>query len=84
MVLKAKNTIHRGCLQYDAGHTDITASFMAIQKTMTASVAKSTYRASRSEEASHADVAWATMHVLINEPLTAASGKQIKSTLVMF
>lgn len=84
MVLKAKNTIHRGCLQYDAGHTDITASFMAIQKTMTASGAKSTFRASRSEEASHADVAWATMHVLINEPLTAASGRQMKSTLVMY
>lgn len=84
MVLKAKNTIHRGCLQYDAGHTDITASFMAIQKTMTASGAKSTFRASRSEEASHADVAWATMHVLINVPLTAASGRQMKSTLVMY
>lgn len=81
MVLKAKNTIHRGCLQYDAGYSDITASFMAIRKTMTASGAKSTYVASRSEEASHADVAWATMHALINEPLTAGSGKQYKSTI---
>jgi len=41
---------------------------------MTASGNRSTYEASRSEEASHADVAWAIMHALLNEPLTAASG----------
>ncbi|CQD74046.1 phage terminase%2C ATPase subunit [Yersinia intermedia] len=74
MVLKAKDTISSGRLEYDTGHTDITASFMAIRKTMTASGNRSTYEASRSEEASHADVAWATMHALINEPLTAANG----------
>ena len=74
MVLKAKDTITSGRLEYDAGHTDITQSFMAIRKTMTASGNRSTYEASRSEEASHADVAWAIMHALLNEPLTAASG----------
>jgi len=74
MVLKAKDTISSGRLEYDAGHTDITQSFMAIRKTMTASGNRSTYEASRSEEASHADVAWAIMHALLNEPLTAASG----------
>lgn len=74
MVLKAKDTISSGRLEYDTGHTDITASFMAIRKTMTASGNRSTYEASRSEEASHADVAWATMHALLNEPLTAANG----------
>lgn len=37
MVLKAKDTIRRGCLEYDAGATDITQSFMAIRKTMTSS-----------------------------------------------
>lgn len=73
MVLKAKDTIRRGCLEYDTNHTDITAAFMAIRKTMTASGARSTYTASRSEEASHADVAWAIMHALLNEPLTAGS-----------
>lgn len=74
MVLKAKDTISSGRLEYDAGATDITQSFMAIRKTMTASGNRSTYEASRSEEASHADVAWAIMHALLNEPLTAASG----------
>lgn len=61
MVLKAKDTIRRGCLEYDAGATDITQSFMAIRKTMTSSGRSSTYEGSRSEEASHADIAWATM-----------------------
>lgn len=76
MVLKAKDTISSGRLEYDAGNTDITQSFMAIRKTMTASGNRSTYEASRSEEASHADVAWAIMHALLNEPLTAADGGQ--------
>lgn len=74
MVLKTKDTITSGRLEYDTGSTDITQSFMAIRKTMTASGNRSTYEASRSEEASHADVAWAIMHTLLNEPLTAANG----------
>ncbi|KFF67237.1 terminase ATPase subunit family protein [Pectobacterium brasiliense] len=74
MVLKAKDTITSGRLEYDTSHTDITQSFMAIRKTMTASGNRTTYEASRSEEISHADVAWATMHALLNEPLTAING----------
>lgn len=81
MVLKAKDTIRRGCLEYDVSATDLTQSFMSIRKTMTSSGRSSTYEASRTEEASHADLAWATMHVLINEPLTAATGYQSTSIL---
>ncbi|NUL36899.1 terminase ATPase subunit family protein [Kosakonia sacchari] len=81
MVLKAKDTITRGCLEYDVSATDITQSFMSIRKTMTSSGRSATYEASRTEEASHADLAWATMHVLINEPLTAATGQQSSSIL---
>lgn len=81
MVLKAKDTIGSGRLEYDIAHTDITKSFMAIRKTMTASGRSATYEASRSEETSHADVAWATMHALLNEPLTAANGQQPTSIL---
>ena len=84
LVLKAKNTISSGRLEYDTGHTDITASFMAIRKTMTASGNRSTYEASRSEEASHADVAWAIMHALLNEPLTAANGGQSPNILEFY
>ncbi|MGU9867181.1 terminase ATPase subunit family protein [Kluyvera ascorbata] len=81
MVLKAKDTIRRGCLEYDVSATDLTQSFMSIRKTMTSSGRSSTYEASRTEEASHADLAWATMHVLINEPLTAATGEQSSSIM---
>lgn len=81
MVLKAKDVIRRGCLEYDVSATDITTSFMAIRKTMTSSGRSATYEASRTEEASHADVAWATMHALLNEPLTAGSGQTTSSIL---
>lgn len=81
MVLKAKDVIRRGCLEYDVSATDITTSFMAIRKTMASSGRSATYEASRTEEASHADVAWATMHALLNEPLTAGSGQATSSIL---
>ena len=81
MVLKARDVIRRGCLEYDVSATDITTSFMAIRKTMTSSGRSATYEASRTEEASHADVAWATMHALLNEPLTAGSGQATSSIL---
>ena len=81
MVLKAKDTISRGCLEYDVSATAITSSFMAIHKTMTGSGRSVTYEASRSQEASHADLAWATMHALLNEPLTAGCGHVSPSIL---
>lgn len=69
LVLKAYDIISHHRLEFDAGHTDIAQSFMAIRRTTTASGNRPTYEASRSEEASHADLAWATMHALFNEPL---------------
>ena len=84
MVLKAKDVIRRGCLEYDVSATDITTSFMAIRKTMTSSGRSATYEASRSEEASHADLAWATMHALLNEPLTAGISTPLTSTILEF
>ncbi|MBC0370870.1 terminase [Escherichia coli] len=44
----------------------------------------SRYEASRSEEASHADLAWATMHALLNEPLTAGISTPLTSTILEF
>ena len=81
MVLKAKDLITTGRLEYDIAYTDITLSFMAIRKTMTASGRGMTYVASRSEEVSHADIAWAAMHAMINEPLTAGNGNVTPSIL---
>lgn len=75
MVLKAKDVIRRGCLEYDVSATDITTSFMVIRKTMPSSGRSATY------EASHTNVAWTTMHALLNEPLTAGSGQATSSIL---
>ncbi|MEV8471639.1 terminase ATPase subunit family protein [Ralstonia sp. UNC404CL21Col] len=69
LVLKAYDVISKGRLEFDAGWTDFAASFMSIKKTVTASGARVTYQAGRSEETSHADLAWACMHALSYEPL---------------
>ena len=68
MVLKAKNIISKGRLEFDAGWTDIAQSFMAIHKTVTPSGRHVTYVAGRSDETGHADLAWACMHALDHEP----------------
>lgn len=73
MVLKAMDVIGKNRLQFDAGWTDLAASFMAIRKTLTNSGKSITYTAGRSDAIGHADLAWATMHVLHNEPLEGMS-----------
>jgi hypothetical protein len=69
LVLKAKDVITKGRLEFDAGWNDVAASVMAIKKTSTPSGRQITFEAGRSAEISHADIAWATMHALSNEPL---------------
>lgn len=73
MVLKAKDTVTRGRLEYDAGWSDLSQAFLAIRKTLTNSGQAVTYMAGRDENG-HADLAWATMHILDNEPLEAVAG----------
>jgi uncharacterized protein YjcR len=73
LVMKAQDVIRKGRLEFDAGWTDLAAAFMAIKKTMTASGRHVTYVASRSDEISHADLAWACMHALLNEPLEGST-----------
>lgn len=62
-------------LQFDAGWTDMAQSFMAIRKTMTASGRQVTYEAGRSEETGHADLAWAVLHAISNEPLEGMAAR---------
>lgn len=73
LVMKAMSVIHGGRLQFDASATDLAAALMSIKKTMTASGRQMTFDAGRSEETSHADLAWALMHALIREPLEGAT-----------
>ncbi|SFO51790.1 Uncharacterized protein YjcR [Variovorax sp. OK605] len=69
LVLKAKNVISKGRLEFDAGWVDLAQAFLAIRRTLTASGRNVTYDAGRNEETGHADLAWACMHALDNEPL---------------
>jgi hypothetical protein len=69
MVMKAQNLVRRGRLAFDLGHLDIVSSFVSIKKTITDSGRNVTFKAGRRGDDGHADLAWAIMHVLINEPL---------------
>ncbi|MBO3671340.1 MULTISPECIES: terminase large subunit domain-containing protein [Acinetobacter] len=69
LVLKTMDVIRHGRLEYDAGWTDLSQSLMSIKKTLTASQRQMTFTAGRSEETGHADLAWALMHAIHNEPL---------------
>jgi uncharacterized protein YjcR len=84
LVLKAYDVIMAGRLEYDAGWTDLTQSLMAIKKTMTAGGRQMTYKANRTEETGHADLAWALLHALHNEPLEGPHAQTRGSTLEIY
>lgn len=69
MVIKAYDVISKGRLEFDTSWSDLSQAFISIRKTMTANGRQITYQSSRSDEVSHADIAWATMHALYNEPV---------------
>lgn len=75
LVLKGLSVVGNARLQFDAGWTDMAAAFMAIKKTVTASGRHVTYEAGRSEETGHADLAWAVLHAISNEPLEGTTGR---------
>ncbi|MDQ0250980.1 uncharacterized protein YjcR [Sphingomonas kyeonggiensis] len=79
MVLKAKNVFMAGRIEFDSGAQDIANSFMAIRAELTPSQRQVTYKASRAGDTGHADLAWAIMHVLHNEPLDPANLGKRKS-----
>ena len=68
LVLKAQDTIQGSRIEWDAGWTDIAQAFLTIKRGTTGS-GQITYSASRTEATGHADIAWAIMHALANEPL---------------
>ena len=82
MVLKALDVLNHGRLEFDAGWTEMSASFMAIKKTMTASGGKITYDASRDKDSNHGDLAWAVMHALMHEPLEGTTENNTGSVLI--
>lgn len=69
MVMKAQNVVRRGRLAFDSSLLDVVSSFLSIKKTLTTSGRNVTFKAGRGGEDGHADLAWAIMHILMNEPL---------------
>ncbi len=84
MVLKAKNVFQAGRIEFDNGAIDIAHSFMAIRAELTGSQKQVTYVASRAGDTGHADLAWAVMHVLHNEPLDPEQAGARKSRMRIF
>jgi hypothetical protein len=75
LVLKGLSVVGNARLQFDAGWTDMAAAFMAIKKTVTPSGRQVTYEAGRNEETGHADLAWAVLHAISNEPLEGMAAR---------
>ena len=68
LVQKAKAVFEAGRIEYPAEWIDFAHAFLTIRETSTPG-GSMTYSASRTQSTGHADVAWATMHALIHEPL---------------
>lgn len=82
MVLKAKNVISSGRLEFDAGWLDVMQAFMAIRPEITKHGVS--YVASRAGGVGHADLAWAIMHALYFEPLDITEPPGGGSTMEIF
>ena len=77
MVLKGLDVIGKGRFEFDSAYAvEVGSAFMAIKKQLTNSQRQITYVADRSEEASHADLAWACLQVLLNEPFDGRMEEQ--------
>lgn len=76
LVLKTYDVLHQGRLEWDSSCHDIAQAMMAIRKTLTASGRQITYKAGRNEQTGHADLAWALMHALYNEPLEGQNSQR--------
>ena len=73
LVLKAREVIEGGRLEWDAAQPDIAHAFLTIRQTTTDKGAM-TYSASRTSTTGHADAAWSIMHALSHEPLAKQPG----------
>ncbi|WP_370539775.1 terminase large subunit domain-containing protein [Aliivibrio sp. S10_S31] len=69
MAYKAREIINAGRLQFDDEWDDLVHSFLMIRQQTTAKSNQITFISARSKVGSHADLAWAAMHVLHWEPI---------------
>ncbi|WP_262985020.1 terminase large subunit domain-containing protein [Delftia tsuruhatensis] len=86
LVMKAQSLMRAGRFEFDSGDVDLQRSFLAIKREMTGSGKSVTYAAGRGGETGHADLAWACMNAMDNEPLEAVAvgGVPSRTTLEIF
>jgi hypothetical protein len=84
LVMKGQNVMRRGRFEYDAGWHDVSSALMAIRPAMTKGGKHVTYQSGRSIALGHADIAWAILNALINEPLDASEAGQVQSSVEFF
>ena len=82
MVMKAQHSFARQRIEFDGSWIDLQSAFLSIKKALTTSGRAVTFKASRTEEVGHADLAWAAMHIMINEPLDGQ--ERPKGSMEMF
>jgi len=69
MVYKAREIINDGRLLFDAEWDDLVHSFLMIRQMTTKASNQVTFMSNRSKVGSHADLAWASMHIMHWEPI---------------
>lgn len=84
LVIKAQSVFRAGRIEFDAGWTDLMAALIAIRPTLTGSQRGVTYAAKRDGKIGHADLAWALLHALSNEPLDAGSASEATGGTIRF
>lgn len=84
LVIKAQNVFRAGRIEFDAGWTDLMQALMAIRPALTGSQKGVTYIAKRNGTVGHADVAWALLNALSNEPLDVGSAQECAGAAVVF
>lgn len=83
MVYKALDVITKQRIQIPMRFHDLCQALMSIRRTTTKSGRAVTYEAGRTKNSGHADLAWALMQSLVNEPLEAAIGGARTSSVVI-
>lgn len=76
LVMKMIDTVENNRIRWDAMDKGISASFMAIRRTTTASGNEMTFVADRSDATGHADKFFAIAHALVKEPLNYERKRQ--------
>jgi uncharacterized protein YjcR len=84
LVLKAQNVMRRGRFEYDSGWHDVSSALMSIRPTLTKGGKQVTYASGRTAAHGHADIAWAILNALINEPLDVSEASQSQSSVEFF